>query len=35
MQTGLTNKNAAVREVDLEPNAKRETNSSEVLVSLY
>ena len=35
VQPGLTNENAAPTEVDLEPSAKRGTNRTEALVSLY
>ena len=35
VKPGLTNENPALREVDLEPSAKRGTNRTEALVSLY
>ena len=35
VQPGLTNENPALREVDLEPSAKRGTDRTKALVSLY
>ena len=35
LEAGLTNKNPGLRKVDLQLNAKRETNRTEALVGLY